>query len=82
MKNFCYLPLLAALCSCAGNGLEPGPAGDVPGAGLGHGMIVLGEQLEDPYTVANMEEALASVYPTKAGRIALDPTDLYVRFLP
>jgi hypothetical protein len=45
-------------------------------------MIVLGEQLEDPYTVANMEEALASVYPTKAGRIALDPTDLYVRFLP
>ena len=82
MKNFCYLPLLAALCSCAGNGPEPGPAGDVPGAGLGHGMIVLGEQLEDPYTVANMEEALASVYPTKAGRIALDPTDLYVRFLP
>ena len=29
-----------------------------------------------------MEEALASVDPTKAGRIALDPTDLYVRFLP
>ena len=47
-----------------------------------HGMIELGEKLDDPYTVENMQEALAKVYPTKAGRIDIKATDLYVRFLP
>lgn len=47
-----------------------------------HGMIVLGKKLEDPYTVENMSKALASVYPTKADRVVMQPTDLYVRFLP
>jgi len=82
MKNFFYLALAMALCSCAGEGLAPeAPAADA-GDGIGHDMIVLGERLEDPYTVENMEEALAAVYPTKADRVSLDPTDLYVRFLP
>ncbi len=47
-----------------------------------HGMIELGEKLEDPYTVENMKEALAKVYPTKSERVDLVATDLYVRFLP
>ena len=47
-----------------------------------HGMIELGEKLEDPYTVENMQEALTKLYPTKAGRIDIQATDLYVRFLP
>lgn len=47
-----------------------------------HGMIELGDRLEDPYTVTNMTRALASLYPTKAGEIELSPTDLYVRFRP
>ena len=47
-----------------------------------HGMIELGEKLEDPYTVENMQEALTKLYPTKAGRIDIKATDLYVRFLP
>ena len=45
-----------------------------------HDMIVLGEQLDDPYSVRNMTKALQSVAP--AGRTTLDPTDFYVRFLP
>ena len=47
-----------------------------------HGMIELGEKLDDPYTVENMQEALLKVYPTKAGRDDIKATDLYVRFLP
>ena len=51
-------------------------------AALSHGMIELGEKLEDPYTVENMREAVARLYPTKAGTVVISPTDLYVRFLP
>ena len=47
-----------------------------------HGMIVLGEKLEDPFSVENMTRALVSMYPTKAERVVIAPTDLYVRFLP
>lgn len=47
-----------------------------------HDMIVLGDKLDDPYTVENVEAALAEVYPTKAGRVVIKATDLYVRFLP
>ena len=49
---------------------------------VAHGMIELGEKLEDPYTVENMREAVASLYPTRAGEIVISTTDLYVRFLP
>lgn len=51
--------------------------GDVP-----HDMIVLGEQLEDPYSLENVQAALKSLYPTGTGRESLSPTDYYVRFLP
>ena len=82
MKNlfaFC-LPLLC--CACIGrNTLEPaGPAPEEDSPG--HGMIVLGDRLENPYSVGNMTKALAEVYPTKAGQTALSATHLYVRFLP
>ena len=49
---------------------------------LSHEMIVLGQRLENPYKTENMSKALASLYPAKAGLVAVDPTDLYVRFLP
>ena len=75
------LPLLAA--SCTDRGLDPsGESLDAEGTRVEHGMIVLGRQLEDPYNVENMSRALESLYPTKAGRVVLSPTDLYVRFLP
>ena len=47
-----------------------------------HDMIVLGEQLDDPYSLENVEAALEELYPTKAGRVVLSATDIYVRFLP
>ena len=49
---------------------------------LSHERIVLGKRLDNPYTTDNMTKALASLYPTKAGRIDVTATDLYVRFLP
>lgn len=49
---------------------------------LSHGMMELGSQLDDPYSVKNITKALASLYPTKAGLAQLNPTNLYVRFLP
>lgn len=52
------------------------------GRDLKHGKIVLGERLQNPYTTENMTKALCSVYPVKAGRVELEATDLYVRFLP
>ena len=84
MKNlftFC-LPLLLC-CACIGQGaLEKEGPGGVPEPEVAHGMIVLGDRLEDPYSVENMSKALASLYPTKADRVVLPATDLYVRFLP
>ena len=47
-----------------------------------HEMIVLGKRLENPYRTENMSKALSALYPTKAGLVPVEPTDLYVRFLP
>lgn len=83
MKNlipFC-LPLLLC-CACIGQGSLDAGRPEGPEAELAHGMIVLGERLEDPYSVENMSKALAALYPTKADRVVLPATDLYVRFLP
>lgn len=52
------------------------------GKDLTHEMIVLGERLENPYKTENMRKALKSLYPTKADRVDLRTTNLYVRFLP
>lgn len=52
------------------------------GTDLRHDMIVLGDRLENPYKTENMSRALHSLYPTKADRVELKSTDLYVRFLP
>ncbi len=71
--------LLAACHEMEGPGE---PSSRLPAGEVYHDMIQLGEKLEDPYTVANMQEALTKVYPTKAGRIVLSATDYYVRFLP
>ena len=55
---------------------------DDGGYEFSHEMIVLGDRLEDPYALDNMSAALQSLYPTKARRIDLAPTDVYVRILP
>ena len=76
----CALILVATGCSEKGfGGLHEDESGS---DGVAHEMIVLGEKLEDPYSVSNVTKALASLYPTKAGRVDVTPTDVYVRFLP
>lgn len=52
------------------------------GKNLSHEKIVLGERLENPYKTVNITKALNELYPTKAGRVEVESTDLYVRFLP
>lgn len=52
------------------------------GRELKHEKIVLGSRLENPYKTENMQRALYSLYPTKADRVELKSTNLYVRFLP
>lgn len=71
-----------ATLSCTEKGLSEIDSYDVEGNLVSHEMIELGRKLDDPYTVQNMTKALASLYPTKADRIPLEPTDIYVRFLP
>ena len=82
VKRLVLLIPLLVLGACerdAGQETDFSPA---PDNNLYHGMIQLGEKLDDPYTVENMQEALAKVYPTKVGRYDITATDLYVRFLP
>lgn len=49
---------------------------------LCHDEIILGEQLENPYTVANVKNALDVLYPGTKASSSINATDLYVRFLP
>ena len=72
-----------AVISCAKEmGPDPYDSTDFDYAyGLDHGEIVLGKKLENPYTVENVGKALAKVYPTK-GRLEVETTNIYARFLP
>ena len=83
MKNAVkLLMLLLPATACNGELFAPvSEVVDVAG-NTGHDMIVLGDRLDDPYTVENMTAALFSVYGTKADRVVLKATDYYVRFLP
>ena len=84
MKNFFKLivPLLVAASCSDGLSVPSGEWTDIEGNEVLHEMIVLGEQLDDPYSVENMTKALDRLYPTRSDRTPLEPTDLYVRFLP
>ena len=73
------IPLLG-LAACRNDDL-PG-ADRQPEGEVYHDMIQLGKKLDDPYTVDNMRTALTKAYPTKADRVDIQTTDLYVRFLP
>ena len=77
------IPALVSLVSCT-SVIEVGvPAEDKSTLeDVQHEEIVLGEKLDDPYSLENMQSALLSVYPTKADRNVLKATDIYARFLP
>lgn len=84
MRGKLKLTLLAlTIMSCSKDGHSPdrGP-GYFYGKTLEHDCIVLGERLENPYKTENVTRALQSLYPTKADRVDVRATDLYVRFLP
>ncbi len=83
------IALTAMLAACSKG---PAPVADVPGGRdwtgtvleggeVSHGMIVLGDKLDNPYTTENMRDAFVSLYPTKS-RNEVKTTHLYVRFLP
>ena len=75
--------LTLIIVSCSKNDYDSVPDVDYDyGRELKHEMIVLGDRLENPYTTENMTKALRSLYPTRADRVDLKSTDLYVRFLP
>ncbi len=86
MKTFklFILGISAVVTSCNGIGWQKDQSisGYDDGRGVSHEMIVLGEQLEDPYSLSNVTKAIASLYPTKAGVVELEATDYYVRLLP
>ena len=81
--KFNLLLLALAMVSCSKEGEVPDYGINYSyGRHLGHDMIVLGERLENPYKTENVTKALQSLYPTKADRVQVEPTDYYVRFLP
>ena len=83
MKRLYLLLIPVLLGACQRLDSSPGERVlDAEGNRVEHGMIVLGEQLADPYSVENMSLAFAAVHPTKAGRVVLEATHRYVRFLP
>lgn len=84
MRGKLKLALLAlAVMSCSKDGYSPDRGIDYSyGQQLTHDMIVLGSRLENPYKTENITKALMSLYPTKADRVDVRTTNLYVRFLP
>lgn len=87
MKKKLALPvLLLLLVSCSENGtFEVQPASPVAEVQEPEGMMVLGEQLNNPYSVANMQKALEALSPqTKSGigEETISATHRYVKFIP
>jgi hypothetical protein len=84
MRGKSALVLLAlAMVSCSKDWTKAEAGIDYNyGRNIPHGRIVLGDRLENPYTTANITKALECLYPTKADRVDVKTTNLYVRFLP
>ncbi len=78
-----FLILCAVLSACGKDVATSGhDYGESQAEGvLAHGMMVLGDKLDNPYTTENMQDAFQAVYPTKS-RNEVKTSHLYVRFLP
>ncbi len=77
---FLLLPVLLAACE-KGTAPQDAAASAEGQAPLSHGMIVLGEKLENPYKTENIRKAYTALYPTKSPA-DIQTTHLYARFLP
>lgn len=83
MKNlWMFIGLSSAALALSCSPLDDDGTSSAKGQEVSHDMIVLGKQLDDPYSLDNVEAALSELYPAKAGRVVLKATDIYVRFLP
>ena len=86
MKSYLFIavPALCLLCACnKGVQFESEEAYLPESYQNGHEMMVLGNRLNDPYSLEYVNAAVNKLYPaTKAGREGVQPTDLYVRMLP
>lgn len=81
MRRISSLLFLLPLAAACEGGLDPELYPEDPNQ-VYHEMIQLGKQLDDPYNVLNVTKAVQALYPTKADRVDVTATDLYVRFLP
>ncbi|HOP31487.1 MAG TPA: hypothetical protein PKZ64_18080 [Spirochaetota bacterium] len=65
-------------------GCQKEPLPDVPvDFGLEkEGLMIIGDQMDNPYSVTNMQEALANVQAYLKSDIKVEPTHFYVRFRP
>ncbi len=82
MKKYLAFIIAALLpLSCTKQSSFSGDVHSFRGDGISHGMIVLGDRLENPYVTENVRKAFASLYPTKSSDL-VRTTNLYVRFLP
>ena len=92
MKKTFYCFAFALLAGCAGDGgLVPPPIdpGDIIGGGGGmlitSSQTVLGDKLDNPYSVANMRKALESLAPEDRGGLSIEDistSHFYVKFRP
>jgi hypothetical protein len=84
INSFCYLLLgVTLITSCKKEEMLPINNNPNPTAQQNDGMIVLGEQLEDPYSIENMKKAYASLRTRgDAPDIDITPTHTYIRLLP
>src|SRR3989304_5153783 len=86
---FIILSLLFIIFSCQKDELST--EGNIMKGPLGYepeGLIELGDKIEDPYKIGNMRKALISLQESgktnlkSSGAIDIQPTHLYIRFLP
>ena len=87
MRKKLALPvLLLLLVSCSENGtLEIQPESPIAKVQEPEGMMVLGEKLNNPYSVVNMRKAYAALSPQTKSGISDDDisaTHRYVKFIP
>ena len=82
IRKILMLAAVVMVGACSEKGLDFQNEDESGSSTVSHEMIVLGNKMEDPYSVSNVTKALNNLYPTKAGRVDVTPTDVYVRFLP
>ena len=78
--------MLFVLSSCKKDGIEPMDIENQENINCGknEGQIILGKQLQDPYTLENMKKAYSNLKLSKSGTPdhEIQPTHKYIRFLP